>query len=131
MTTAPDMDANAPAAWAHEQCGAVRRFLSDELLGTLGNVYKSAARLMSELTQRGADDCHGYWTRTQSGHPGLEQLLLDKVQVCMVLHVAAKRQLPASTDRIQMHTAADATVPVFCSPMYAGLRISLSEVLTC
>ncbi len=61
-------------------CMTLRRFLSDELLGTLGNVYKSAARLMAEITQRGADECHGYWTRTQREHPKIEQLLLHKVR---------------------------------------------------
>ena len=76
----------------------LRRFLSDELLGTLGNVYKSAARLMSELTQRGADDCHGYWMRTQEKHPNIEQLLLDKVRLCL--------QSPCfSMHVVQWHTA--------------------------
>ena len=67
------------------------RFLSDELLGTLGNVYQSAARLTSELTQRGADQCNGYWTRTQKEHPEIEGLLLDKVKFCLGTNNAAVR----------------------------------------
>ncbi len=81
-------------------CAALRRFLSDELLGTLGNVYKSAARLMSELTQRGADDCHGYWTRTQEQHPGIEQLLLDKVRGCCLDLPCASVHIDNSTNSI-------------------------------
>ena len=56
-----------------------RRFLSDELLGTLGTVYENAAELLSEFTQRAADESYGHWLRTQKERPEVEDRLLDVV----------------------------------------------------
>ena len=68
---------------AMQRCSLLpRRFLSDELLGTLGTAYKNAAKLLSEFTQRAADECHSYWLRTRKDRPDLEDLLLHKVSLC-------------------------------------------------